>query len=251
MINLLTVVGALVIINKKGGLPWMCHKIEREFRSEQDERNRAHQKAGRKQSVHPKLRLSVFEQLPIGPNDTVLLGDSLLSDGEWHEFFNESHVKNRAIGGDTTHTLLNRLSRIIAGKPRHVVILCGINNVYSHMPYEQTTEEYARIVATISSQSQDSDIWLLSILPVNKTLHKKWIVPAHPGVTMPDQTEVEAVNAFIKSLAGDRQSRIHFVDLSAFLDSTGGLSEDFTDDGLHLNGRGMKELATHLQKLGL
>ncbi|WP_373497881.1 GDSL-type esterase/lipase family protein [Desulfococcus sp.] len=248
--NLLAVVGAVAIINKKGGMTWVCRKIDQEIRSQEDETKRLRQ-LERKKVNHQQLRASIFEQLPISPDDTVFLGDSMLSYGEWHEFFDDNKVKNRAINGDDTHNLLERLPQIIAGKPRHVVILCGINNFHKCIPCKQTTEEFARIVATISSQSQGSDIWLLPIFPVNKALYQKYILPSIPGITMPDQTEVEETNRFLKNLAGDGRPRVHFVDMHAFLNHTGELSGEFTDDGLHLNGRGMKEMAARLQALGL
>ena len=68
---------------------------------------------------------------------------------------------------------------------------------------------------------------------------------------MPKQSDVEKVNAFLKNLAGDGRSHTHFVEMLTLLSNTGELREEFTDDGLHLNGRGMKEIATRLQKLGL
>ena len=121
--------------------------------------------------------------------------------GEWHEFLDDGRAKNRAISGDDTHTILDRLNQIIVGNPRHVVILCGINNFQKRIPSAQTTNEYAQIVDMIFSQSQHTDIWLLPVLPVNTVLYKQWIVPDHSGINMPRQAEVESLNAFIKKLA--------------------------------------------------
>lgn len=250
IMNLLTVVTAVVIIHKKGGMHWICRKIDREFRSPGEKRALKRQ-IERQKVNHQALRLSVFDQLPIGPDDTVFLGDSMFSYGEWHEFLKAGHVKNRAIGGDNTRNILKRLPQVTSGKPRNVVIQCGINNFHQCIPCEQTTEEFGRIVATISSQSPATDIWLLPILPVNKALYQKWILPALPGVTMPDQAEVEKVNYFLKNLVCEDRPHVHFVELPTLLGSTGELRVDFTDDGLHLNGRGMKEIARQLRAIGL
>lgn len=240
-LNLLAVIGSVAIIEKKGGLPWLSRKVAEVFRPQQTERTRA---------GYPNNRLSVFEQLPVGPNDIIFLGDSILDSGEWHEFLDDCRAKNRAINGDDTHTILNRLNHIIVGRPRHVVFLCGINNFQKRIPYVQTTNEYAQIVAMVSQQSQHTDIWLLPVLPVNTGLYQQWVVPDHSYINMPSRTEVEALNAFIKKLAVDRP-RIHFVDMPALLNHTGELREDFTLDGLHLNGRGLKEIATRLKQLGI
>lgn len=248
--NLLTVAAAVVMIHKKGGMDWVCRKIDREFRSRQDDTRRV-KMLDRKKVNHQTLRLSVFEQLPVGPDDTVFVGDSMLSYGEWHEFFNRINIKNRAINGDNTQNLLKRLPQITAGKPRNIVILCGINNFHQCIPCEQTAREFDRIVSTISSLSPDTDTWLLPILPVNKAMYQKYILPSIPGITMPDQTEVENVNDFLRHLACDERPHVHFVDMPTLLGSTGELRADFTDDGLHLNGRGMKEIAARLRALGL
>lgn len=240
-LNLLAVIGSVSIIEKKGGLPWLSRKVAEVFRSQQAEQTHAD---------YPNNRLSVFEQLTVGPNDIIFLGDSILSAGEWHEFLDDGRAKNRAIGGDDTHTILNRLNHIVLGRPRHVVVLCGINNFRKRIPYAQTTDEYAQIVAMISLQSQYTDIWLLPVLPVNTVLYRQWILPYDPDINMPSRTEVEALNAFIKKLAVDKR-RIHFVDMPTLLNQTGELRQDCTPDGLHLNGRGLKEIAIRLQQLGI
>jgi len=130
------------------------------------------------------------------------------------------------------------------------VILCGINNFYEHIPYSQTTNDYAKIVAAISSQSPNTDVWLLPVLPVNVRLHKQWVIGDDVSVIQPKQTEVEALNAFIENLSVDKP-RIHFVGLPELLDQSGELRDDYTLDGLHLNGRGLKEIATRLEQLGI
>jgi lysophospholipase L1-like esterase len=239
--SLLALIGFVGIMAKKGGLPWLSRKVAEVFRPQEAKRTRGD---------YPNNRLSVFEQLPVGPDDIVFLGDSILDLGEWHEFLDDGHAKNRGINGDDTHTILDRLNQIMVGRPRHVVVLCGINNFQKRIPFAQTTNEYAQIVAMISSQSQHTDIWLLPVLPVNTRLYKRWIVPDHPGINMPSRTEVEALNAFVKKLAVDKQ-RIHFVEMPALLNHTGELREDCTLDGLHLNGRGLKTIGTRLQRLGI
>jgi lysophospholipase L1-like esterase len=99
----------------------------------------------------------------------------------------------------------------------------------------------------ISSQSPHTDIWLLPNSPVNTWLYQEWFAAGHLDTSMPKRAEVEALNAFIKTLAVDRPL-IHFVDVPELLDRTGELGEDYTVDGLHLNGRGLKKIAARLQQ---
>lgn len=237
-LNALCVLGAFTIVMNMGGLPWLAREVA---------------------EVLPPLhreppcpdyatnRRSVFTQLPVGPDDVILLGDSILDYGEWHELLADPHAKNRAINGDETHTILTRLDQITRGRPRHVVLLCGINNVQSGMSYAQTVKEYAQIVARITSQSVRTDLWLLPVLPVNARLYQTWIAPEYWYLHMPTPGQVAALNAFIRTLAVDRP-RIHFVDLPGLLDHTGGLREEYTLDGIHLNGDGLKQLAMRLKQ---
>lgn len=193
-------------------------------------------------------RESVFAQLTIGPEDIVFLGDSIFDFAEWHELLIDYHVKNRAVCGDTTHSILKRLDRIADGKPRHVVLLCGVNNFQHRIPFAKTTREYAQIVDRIRSRSQNTEIVLLPVLPVNSSLYRNRILPYHPGLNKPSRSEVVALNRFIQQLASN-MPRVHYLDLSMLLDSKGELRADYTLDGLHLNGRGVCEIATKLRQL--
>lgn len=237
-LNILAAIGCVAVLDKKGGLPWLNRKVIEVFHPQQAERIRG---------SYENNKLSVYEQLPVEPDDIIFLGDSILDYGEWHEYLNNGHIKNRAINGADTHIILNNLKQIIEGHPRHVVLLCGINNFQKHMSYTQTTNEYAQIVSMISSQPQQTDIWLLPVFPVNKRLYKQWIVAERPDITVPNQTEVEALNAFIRKLAVD-MPHTHFVDVPSVLNNKGELGEDFTFDGLHLNGQGLKKIAISLRQ---
>ena len=239
-LNLIGLLGSLVVVERKGGFEWLSLQIA--------------------QAVHPRTasatqpdypyttRLSVFEQLPIGPDDIVFLGDSIFVFAEWHEFLHDDHVKNRSINGDDTHTILRRLDPIVEGKPRHIVLHCGINNFQKGVPLTQTTTEYAHIVSIISSKLPTTDVWLLPAFPVNADLFKRFIVPDYPALKMPPATEVEALNAFIKSLAIGKP-HVHFVAMPELLGKTGELQESYTFDGIHLNGRGLRAVGERMRTL--
>jgi len=238
-LNLMGIVGSIMILQKKGGLPWLTRKLT-EITSVN--------KVGVTRGDYSSIRLSVFAQLPAEPTDIIFLGDSILDFGEWHEFMNDHRAKNRAINGDDTSTILKRLNSIVEGSPRHIVLLCGINNFQKRIPYAKTTTEYSQIVKTISAKSPSTHLWLLSVLPVNTVLYEKWIVPDHPGINMPPRDQVVALNTYIKDLAGGNP-HIHFVALSDLLGPTGELQETYTIDGLHLNGAGLKKVAEYLKHL--
>jgi len=237
-LNALFVLGSVAVVLSMGGLPWLHRELADVFPS-----LRRHEPP----ADYAHNMRSMFEQLPAGPDDILLLGDSILDYGEWHEFLANPHAKNRAINGDYTCTILPRLDQITRGRPRHVVLLCGINNIQNGVPYAQTIREYARIVTTIASQSARTDLWLLPVLPVNTQLYRKWIVPGMDYLHTPTREDVAALNGFIRTLAIDRP-RIHFVDLPGLLDPTGELRQEYSSDGIHLNGRGLEQVALRLKQ---
>jgi lysophospholipase L1-like esterase len=237
-LNGLLVIAVVAIVVSMGGVPWLRRELGEILPLLQDKQPRGD---------YAHTRCSVFAQLPVGPDDLILLGDSILDYGEWHELLEDPHAKNRAINGDDTHKILARLDQVTDGKPRRVVLLCGINSIQTSMPFEQTTREYARIVARIISSSDSTDLWLLPVLPVNSRLYRTWIVPEYRTLHMPTIGDVAALNAFIRALAVGKP-RIHMLDLPGVLDPSGELREEYTVDGIHLNGPGLRQVATLLKQ---
>ena len=236
--NLACVGVALVVVGKNGGLPWLERKVREFFSASEQSRPRG---------AYADGRLSVFAQLPITSNDTVFLGDSIFDFGEWAELMNDPHAKNRGIIGDDTSSALRRLGQITSGMPARVVLLIGINNFQKKTPFDQTTTEYAEIVDRLLSASTDTNIWLVPVLPVHPDLYRQWVMPNYPEIQMPNQSEIEKLNGFIRQLAVTRGSRVHFAPVPSLLGMTGHLREGFTFDGLHLNGQGLMEVATQLK----
>ena len=237
-LNVLAMMGVTALVVKKGGLPWLKHQvplITNMMRGRQAPRE------------VPNTSPSVYQQLSVGPDDIILLGDDQLDAGEWHELLGDAHAKKRTIVGDDTHALLQRLGPIVEGRPRHVVVCCGSNNIRARTPHAQTAREYAQIVERLASRSPDTDTWLLPVLPVNARLYRRWVAPDVPYLHMPDRHDVQQLNQAIRALAVGTP-RVHFVDLPEVVDEAGGLRQEYTLDGLHLNGAGLKLVALHLKR---
>lgn len=238
-LNIVVLTGSILVVQKRGGPAWLIRKLTETFGPEAPDVPGVDYRGN---------RLSVLLRLPVRPDDIVFLGDSILYSGEWHELLNDPRAKNRAVSGDDTQSLLKRLEPIVAGRPRHVVLLCGINNFQQRVPLARTTDEYARIVTTIASRSPGTDIWMIALLPVNIELYRKWIAPYNPDLNMPPQAEIQAFNTSVKGLAS-RNPRVHFVELPELLEKTGQLRDSYTMDGLHLNGPGLEKVAERFKNL--
>ena len=181
-------------------------------------------------STYYHQRASLFDELPIDANDIVFAGNSITDGAEWHEIFRNPDVKNRGISGDTTWGLYDRLSSITSGHPQKFFLLIGTNNI----PRGESPEEIAfgirRIVRQVKKDSPTTQIYVQSILPV--TPHYGMFT----GHTSRWQM-IPQINALIEKLA--REEGVTYIDLfSRFADRQGQMKREYTNDGLHLLGKG-------------
>lgn len=178
------------------------------------------------QSDIEKRIISQFEVLPITSKDIVFLGNSITERGLWSEIFNDVHCKNRGIGGQQTHQILERLHQVTNGKPKKVFLLIGINDLNGDPA--RTANAVANIktiIERIRTESPKTKLYVQSILPVGKNREEK-------------NREVNKANPEIKKIC--EEMGVTYIDIhSAFADEEGYLKKEYTfNDGLHLNGAG-------------
>lgn len=171
-------------------------------------------------------RTQILENLTIDSSNIVFLGNSLTQYGEWQEFFNNSNIRNRGIGGEFTDGILRRLDPIVSGSPRQIFLMIGINDLILHRP-PHILANYRAIVERITLASPDTELIIQSILPVNNTVKNTGLANA----------DVLILNAGIQKISTD--FKVKYVDLhQKFVDTTGKLKAIYTLDGIHLNRAG-------------
>ncbi len=188
----------------------------------------------RKYSTFYYQRATLFEELPVTSSDIIFLGNSITNGGEWAELFDNPHVKNRGISGDVCMGVYDRLDAILKGSPAKIFLLIGINDVDRGASADTTVERIGMIVDKIRKDSPSTKIYLQSVLPVSD--HYKMF----NGHTSCWQV-VPEINKGLVRLAADR--RVKYIDLySHFIDNTTGkMNIEYTNDGLHLLGKGYKK----------
>jgi lysophospholipase L1-like esterase len=193
----------------------------------------AQDKAGWDSTHRPgmyKLKVEQFGKYPDSRKDIIFLGNSITAGVDWHELLGLRYARNRGISGDITFGVLERLDEVVAGKPRKIFILIGINDIARNIPDSVIINNHKRIVAGIRAASPRTRIYLQTLMPVNSTI----------GATKQHYNKDEhiaAVNSGLKELAA--AAKITLIDLhTPFLDENGRLKADYTYDGLHLNARG-------------
>jgi len=171
---------------------------------------------------HQARRVSAFEAFPLVPDDVVFLGDSITEGGPWEELFPGVRTRNRGIGGDTSEGVLRRLDQVTRAAPSKVFVLIGTNDLFRGAAEAEVVSNIEEILDRVKEESPDTEVYLQSVLPRAAS----------------DRASVEALNARLAEVAGERGAA--WVDLyPSFLDpETGGIRAELSNDELHLLGPG-------------
>ena len=181
-------------------------------------------------------RASLFENLKSTPNDIVFLGNSITNGGEWSEIFENQNVKNRGISGDICVGVYDRMDIITKGHPAKIFLLIGINDIGRGATTDSIVEGISKIIDKIQYQSPKTKIYLQSILPLNDSFGmfdghtKHW-------------KEIKPLNKRLENLAKFKQ--VTYIDLYSEFVTLGSdkLNPEYTNDGLHLMGKGYMKWA--------
>jgi|WetSurSiteA1Bulk_404760.scaffolds.fasta_scaffold09961_2 lysophospholipase L1-like esterase len=186
---------------------------------------------------HAKQRESMFEILPKDSSEIIFIGNSIARGCEWNELFKNLKIKNRGIGGNKTYDVLMRISNTLESKPKKIFILIGINDLSEDLPIDSIFKNYNQIMEKIKNESPTTEVYIQSILPINDKYYGGFAT----------NEKIKLLNLRLQSLADDKN--LKYINLySHFLDSEGNLSEMYSNDGIHLLGRGYQLWKSIIEK---
>jgi len=170
-----------------------------------------------------QTKLNVFSSMPILEGSIIFLGDSITEFCNWGELFGQNNIINRGISGDTLDGILSRIDEIIERKPKKLFLMIGINDLGKGKNTDQILEKYTLLIHKIHTNLPETIIYIQSVLPAKrKTL-----------------SNIDIKNINIGLLNITEKYHINYIDLhSSFLSKTNELSDNYSLDGLHLNGEG-------------
>ena len=182
-------------------------------------------------STYYYQRASLFELLPVGPEDIVFIGNSITDGCEWNELFDNPHVKNRGVNGDTTMGVHDRLDAILPGHPAKIFLMIGINDLARGIAAQTVVENTRRILGRIRTESPSTRIYVQSLLPVSDAYG---LFAGHAA----RWKDIPGINEALQEMAAEFGAV--YVDLfSRFVDAeTGKMDTAYSNDGLHLLGKG-------------
>lgn len=193
-------------------------------------------------SEYWEQKVTLFNIIPVEPGDIVFLGNSITDGGEFSELFDDITIKNRGISSDVISGVIERLYQVVDHSPSKIFLLIGINDVSHNLSVDRLAEEYGKLVREIREKAPDTRLYIQSVMPINNDFGR------YRNLKGKESTVVR-LNERIKEIASVNGAV--YVDLwPALADpSTGKLKKEFTNDGLHLLGKGYKAWADAIRPL--
>ncbi len=163
----------------------------------------------------------------------IFLGDSITEAFPFDTLLKEYHIINKGISGDRTDLVLARLEKdVIQLKPSAVFILVGINDIASFFSNDKLLLNYEKILFRLTRQLREARFFIQSILPTRNLEN----LPLE---------RIQLLNLELQKIA--LRYGIEYLDLYPhFLNASGELAEEFSEDGLHLIPAGYSKWAAYL-----
>lgn len=165
----------------------------------------------------------------------LFVGDSEIERGNWYDLFQGNWaVRNSGLSRAKIKDVTQLAAALGDRHAQGVVLMCGVNSVGGET-LADCLQDYAALIHTVRSQLEPKFILVLSVMPVRESAVDR---------------EAHRFNATIAAFNGQlaaycrQQPRVTFLDVNpAVQDARGGLADDLTVDGLHLNEQGYQQLA--------
>jgi len=218
ILNLLLFLLGLIVVTKRGGLPYLWRKLSL----------RQSDKLYGNPYYHD--RKSHFETLINNEPAIIFLGDSLTDCCEWSEIFRGKNIKNRGIAGDRTDGILKRIDETLASRGQKIFIMVGINDLIQNRQTAAVVVNYKLILEKIQYQNPETEVFIQSVLPINNQKAQ-----ATQQISLNNEKVIE-LNDKLQELA--QEFSFHYLDLFTFFaDEKHELNAKYTSDGVHLNGQ--------------
>ena len=157
--------------------------------------------------------------------DTLVVGDSLVSEASWQELLASPHVAGRGIAGDTTAGVLNRIEDYLGTNTRRLILWVGTNDVAQIVDKVETVRNIELVLMRI--ERENIRVAIIECLPV-----AAWIENAEAR-----NRQIFEINSAIAKLSARYKATIIKVS-DSLSNEIGNLRPEMTRDGIHLNSAG-------------
>jgi len=166
-------------------------------------------------------------------------GDSQVEFGNWYDLFaGQWAVRNCGLSRAKINDVTSLVSALGDRHPQAVILLCGCNNMRQDTTAD-CLRDYTTLLAAVRTRLNPKTILVLSVMPVRES--------AVDSAAHQFNAKVAQFNAALAAYCG-QQPQVTYLDIRpAVMDDRGGLADDLTVDGLHLNPKGYHRLAQLIQ----
>ncbi len=184
----------------------------------------------------------VSESLKTSDN-IVFLGNSITSSYDLDKYFPKYKTINSGIWGDITDDVYERLDNdVISFNPSQVFILLGINDIGGNRDNEYIEKCIKKIIDKIKIYCPNTEIYLLSVYPVNISDFETWYPPMSEDIN----EVVDDLN--VKLAALSLLNDVEFIDVAKHLKNDDNeLEKKYTIEGLHLTDTAYAKISTILK----
>jgi lysophospholipase L1-like esterase len=177
-------------------------------------------------SQYNQRRSEHFETLPNHRQEIVFLGNSITEGCDWAELFQNPLIKNRGINANILPDVLSRIKEVTEAQPAKVFLMIGTNDIGRGRKIADIVKDYEKLLMEFKLQSPNTAVFVQSILPVNLA----------KGERERDNQTIILLNKKIEALAAKYSCK--YIDVHKAMLTDEQLNSNYTNDGLHLNGRG-------------
>lgn len=169
-------------------------------------------------------RADALFALSVSNNNIVFIGNSITNMHEWREAFANPLILNRGISGAISDEVSANLEAYIAGSPRKIFLMIGVNDLGSS---GMNTPEYPfrnmkKLIQRIRKECPQSELYVQSVLPAQRS-----------NVS---SENIRVLNQLVEAYC--KEINVTFINLYTLLPEVGRADAQFTFDGLHLTAKG-------------
>lgn len=132
-----------------------------------------------------------------------------------------SNIRNRGIVGDDTAGIIARLDEITKSQPAQVFLMVGINDLAIRTPQEKIITNIVEIVEKIHTDSPETEVFVQSVLPNRKQLHK----------------QIESLNIKLEKEIAGKATWVNLYPLFLY-EEKASMNNSLSNDDAHLLGQG-------------
>lgn len=171
----------------------------------------------------------------------VFLGDSITEIYPLEDIFGKVPIVKSGISGYRTKDILEQLRKMVYQyNPSKVILLIGTNDYLDDSTPDEVASNIKEIVQEIHKHRKNTEIYIESIYPINKSLKKEMVANR-------DNDKIIETNKKIKDIC--KEKNLTYIDMyNELIDEDGNFNKKYTYDGLHPNTLGYARISQVLSQ---